>query len=114
MTRHATPRDALPRAVDPVGTQWSQADHLLADISDHTRLGVWLQTKDGRKGRRRPDPWPRPGQKPKRRRLGSAQMSLKGQVQQWLAARRAKWTCTVPECQNPAGPDGPCAEHEKG
>jgi len=48
-----------------------------------------MQSEDGRKGRNRPKPIPRPGvEDESKKKFGSAKMSLE-QAKKWAASRRA-------------------------
>ena len=49
------------RSLHPDVYAWGKAEYLLADLVDVQRLLLWTKTKDGQKGRNRPEPYPRPG-----------------------------------------------------
>lgn len=57
-----------------VNEGWTLADHLLAVQADHLAILAWQRTRDGERGRNKPVPIPRPGQK--RGRFGTARMSI--------------------------------------
>lgn len=85
----AAPGTTLGVAAHGEKHRWRDAEYLLAAINDAAVTAVWQRTKDGRKGRNRPDPTPRPGVENKRtKRFGDAAMSLT-EVKAWLASLRA-------------------------
>lgn len=59
---------ALFRKMYPEQYQWDNQNMLLAGILDAMNIQIWMQTKDGKYGRNKPEPIPRPGIKPARRR----------------------------------------------
>lgn len=54
--------------IDPEKLMWNADRQLLASIVDLLAVQVWQPTKDGRKGRKRPKPIPRPGVEDKSRK----------------------------------------------
>lgn len=111
MIRHAGRDSAIRQVTQPIESAWDTQTYLAAGTVDLLRMLVWMKTKDAQKGRNRPEPLPRPGDKPKQERFGNADMSM-DEVSAFLARKRATATCSVPNCTNPAGPDGPCLEHQ--
>lgn len=73
-----------------VNEGWMLRDHLAAALVDEQRIANWMQSEDGRKGRNRPKPIPRPGvgDDESKKKFGSAKMSL-DQARKWAASRRA-------------------------
>jgi hypothetical protein len=57
----APPGTAVYHAVEK---GWSVSDHKLTDLIDLTKWAVWLQTQDGHDNKNRPEPDPRPTDKP--------------------------------------------------
>lgn len=110
MVRHSTRDSALAKVTSPVEVAWSIDNYMQAATIDLLRLLVWMKTKDGQHNRRHPEPLPRPGDTPKRQRFGDAEMTTE-EVDVFLASSRALATCSARGCNNPAGPDGPCAQH---
>ncbi|WP_300345502.1 DUF5361 domain-containing protein [Nesterenkonia sp.] len=66
---------ALDRITDPQTAAWTSGvlvPNLLAEIGYRLDILAWQQSKDGSKGRRRPQPWERPWAKNKnKRRIGA-------------------------------------------
>lgn len=63
---------------------WGVGEHLAALAVDTARIQVWQGTENGRKGRKQPEPLPRPGVKTKNRieamtpdRIGIAEMQAR-------------------------------------
>lgn len=61
IVKEAGRESALMRSMHPDVHVWGKAEYLLADILDVQKLLFWSKTKDGQKGRHRPEPYPRPG-----------------------------------------------------
>lgn len=60
---------ALFRAMYPDRVEWENTNMLLAAAVDALNIQIWQKTKDGQKGRKQPDPIPRPGVNPRARRV---------------------------------------------
>lgn len=67
---------------------WGLPEQLLAGIFDALRTLVWLNSEDGRTGRNRPEPLPRPGvEAPESETvIGAGALSLE-EMQAWLDER---------------------------
>src|SRR5699024_8611144 len=65
IVRQSKRDSALFRAMHPNEHQWGVTELLQAQTVDLLSLLVWFKTKDGQKGRNRPDPVPRPGVEPR-------------------------------------------------
>jgi hypothetical protein len=61
MVRHSSRDSAVYRESFGEEASFSTTDHILANLYDVASLMLWLQTKDGQKGRNRPKPMFRPG-----------------------------------------------------
>ena len=67
----------LPResatAIAAIGerARWGDSEHLLASLVDLMHLSVWMNSRDGQKGRNRPKALKRPGEKREGRTYGS-------------------------------------------
>jgi hypothetical protein len=61
LVRHAKRDSALMRAMHPDTYRWGLAEYMLADLIDTANWLMWAKTEDGRKNRRRPKRYPRPG-----------------------------------------------------
>jgi hypothetical protein len=64
--KHAPPGGALHRAIDPDGASWDVNSYLTAALVDATNAANWQRAGD--KSKPRPEPLPRPGVAPKRKR----------------------------------------------
>lgn len=57
------PTSAFRRAIDPDGSRWGEAEHLLAVVIDLLNLGNWQRQNAGSKNpSEKPKPYPRPEQ----------------------------------------------------
>lgn len=65
---HSTVDSHLYRSMHPDEAGWTLTNHLLAMIADALRWLQWAKTKDGAKGRNRPEPITRPGVKGRKKR----------------------------------------------
>lgn len=63
--------------------KWGDSDYMLALACDYLALLAWMKTKDGVANRKRPDPLPRPGVKPKTTRMGNRRLTI-AQAKEWL------------------------------
>lgn len=73
---------AVAAAESPADAPWAGLEpHLLAEMVDMLHLLVWAKTKDASKGRGRPKPIERPGNRPDR--LGSKPLPL-DEMKEWL------------------------------
>lgn len=83
--KHLPPDSATAIALDKKFGGWTRGDRLLAIIANMLRLLWWAKTKDGRKGKKRPqmigpdmgdDTPPRAGLKPKPSKLSVVKRML--------------------------------------
>lgn len=72
--RHAPRESGLARLLEPVATQWTDTDYLLANAVDILASLLWAQA--GRKGQKRPDPVLRPGDEPKNKKIGTTAVPM--------------------------------------
>lgn len=78
---------AIDLAVNGDDALWGLPEQLLAAAVDELRMLVWIQSKDGQKGRARPKPLPRPGVKgPDQEHIGNASVEIE-EMEAWLAKR---------------------------
>lgn len=76
IVRHA-PRDSvLAHQIAPDQTRWGDTEYLLAEAVDRLSLLWWAKTKDGSKGRNRPDMVLRPGEQPKTKQIGTTAVPM--------------------------------------
>lgn len=71
---------------------WTVTDHLLALEVDYLAILAWQGTKDGQKGRNKPKPLPRPGDKQRVEsgRHGQAVSMTAAEARAWSKSRIAK------------------------
>lgn len=82
LTQQRMKDSAMAFAVAPNDAPWDDISaHLLAEIVDVQHMLLWAKTKDGQKGRHRPQPVPRPGRRPER--FGSKPLPL-DEMKAWL------------------------------
>lgn len=87
--KHLDMHSALYGAVYPERAGWDRQNMLLADISDRLHWLQWAQTKDGRKGRNRPKPIPRPGYVEEQRKGAKVAAAPLSEIKAKLAKRYA-------------------------
>ena len=70
--KHSDPDSATYLAAHPPAEddQWGLSELLLAEAVDTLRIIAWQKTKDGAKGRNQPEPIPRPGVEPTKKKRG--------------------------------------------
>lgn len=76
--KHLDVHSALYAVIYPDRAGWDRQNMLLANIADSLVWLQWAQTKDGKKGRNRPRPIPRPGvvdEQPKGAKVKAAPLS---------------------------------------
>lgn len=76
--KHLDVHSALYGVIYPDRAGWDKQNMLLANIADSLVWLQWAQTKDGKKGRNRPKPIPRPGvvdEQPKGARVKATPLS---------------------------------------
>jgi hypothetical protein len=84
VVKHSPPGGALHRAIDPDGSGWTVDSYLLAALFDATNAANWQRAGD--KSKARPEPLPRPGERPRKRAKG------RNLTQAALEARKAAVT----------------------
>jgi hypothetical protein len=85
--KHLSVHSQLYAAVYPDRAGWDIQNYLLADIADGIHWLQWAKTKDGRKGRNRPQPIPRPGIVPPPRDGSKPKPSTLSAIKEKFAAR---------------------------
>lgn len=80
----------LGAAIHGEQVRWAAEMHALVSVYDAIRYLIWMQSKDGAAGRKRPEPTPRPGVvDPRREHFGDAEMTL-DETRAWLDAKNGR------------------------
>lgn len=87
--RHLDVHTSLYGVVYPDNSGWDRQNLLLANISDSLTWLQWAKTKDGRKGRNRPKPIPRPGVQAVRSAGSKVPAAPLSQIKDRMAKRHA-------------------------